>query len=110
LLDHIPRFSVGRTGNIPLTALALRPIGRDEKTSGTFDDPDIMDQKAIVETNGSIGFDQLFVGWTDSNFRDLHLHSIQSNGFHAVSDAFYRPSFLHVSGEKGDDRAGAYDR
>jgi hypothetical protein len=26
LLDHVPRFSVNRKCNIPLTALALRPI------------------------------------------------------------------------------------
>jgi hypothetical protein len=30
-------------------------------------------------------------------------------GFHAVSDSFYRPGFLNVSGEKGNDD-GAYDR
>jgi hypothetical protein len=34
--------------------------------------PDVVDQKAIVEANGSIGFDQFLVGWADSNFRDLH--------------------------------------
>jgi hypothetical protein len=28
LLDHASRFSVNRKGNIPLTALALRPIGK----------------------------------------------------------------------------------
>jgi hypothetical protein len=37
--------------------------------------PDVVDQKAIVEANGSIGFDQFLVGWADSNFRDLHVHS-----------------------------------
>jgi hypothetical protein len=40
-----------------------------------FDDPDVMDQKTIVEANGSIRFDEILVGWTDSNFRDLHVHS-----------------------------------
>jgi len=44
-------------------------------TSGTFDDPDVMDQKAIVEANARIRFDQLLVGWTDSNFGDLQVHS-----------------------------------
>jgi hypothetical protein len=34
---------------------------------------DVMDQKEIVETNESIDFDKILVGWTDSNFRDLHL-------------------------------------
>jgi hypothetical protein len=37
--------------------------------------PDVMDQKAIVEANGGIRFDQILVGWTDSNFRNLHGHS-----------------------------------
>jgi hypothetical protein len=41
----------------------VRPIGkRDEKTSGTFDDPDVMDQKAMIEANGSIAFDEFLVG------------------------------------------------
>jgi hypothetical protein len=34
-----------------------------------------VDQEAIVEANGSIGFDEFIVDWTDSNFRDLHNHS-----------------------------------
>jgi len=42
---------------------------------GTFDDPDVMDQKAIVEANGSVGFNEFLVNWTDSNFRDLHVCS-----------------------------------
>jgi hypothetical protein len=29
----------------------------------------------LVEANGRIRFDQLLVGWTDSHFRDLHVHS-----------------------------------
>ena len=37
--------------------------------------PDVIDQKAIVEANARIGFDQILVGWTDSNFRDLHVQS-----------------------------------
>jgi hypothetical protein len=46
-----------------------------KRSSGTFDNPDVMDQKAIVEGNGSIGFDEFLVGWTDSNFRNLNVHS-----------------------------------
>jgi hypothetical protein len=76
LLDHIPRFSVDRKSNIPLTALACVLLGNEMKrSSGTFDNPDVMDQKAIVEGNGSIGFDEFLVGWTDSNFRNLNVHS-----------------------------------
>jgi hypothetical protein len=45
LLDHVPRFNIERKCNIPLSAIALRHIGKgDEKASGTFDDPDVMDQ------------------------------------------------------------------
>jgi hypothetical protein len=63
LLDHPSRLSVDRKCNIPLSAIALRHIRKgDEKASGTFDDPDVMDQKAIIEANGSIGFDKLLVG------------------------------------------------
>jgi hypothetical protein len=85
-LDHVPRFSVDRKCNIAFTALAFRPIRKgDEKTTGTFDDPDFMDQKAIVEANGSIGFDELLVGWTDSNFRNLNVHSKpEYHGFHTA--------------------------
>jgi hypothetical protein len=65
LLDHSSCFSVDRKGNIPLTNFALRRIREgDEKTSGAFNDADVMDQKAIVEGNGSMGFDQSLVGWT----------------------------------------------
>jgi hypothetical protein len=39
--------------------------------------PDVVDQKAIVEANGSIGFDQFLVGWADSNFRDLHFSPLR---------------------------------
>jgi hypothetical protein len=34
-----------------------------------------MDQRAIVEANGSVAFDEILIGWTDSSFRDLHVHS-----------------------------------
>src|SRR5262244_4506482 len=74
LLDNPPRFSVGRKSNIPAGAIAQFPSGkRDKKTRGIFDDLDVMHQKAIVETNGSIGSDEFLVGWTDSDFRDLHV-------------------------------------
>jgi hypothetical protein len=39
---------------------------------GPLNDPDVVDQKTIVEANARIRFDQIFIGWTDSNFRDLH--------------------------------------
>ena len=44
-----------------------------KKTCRGFDDSDVIDHKAIVETNGSIGSDEFLVGWTDSDFRDLHV-------------------------------------
>jgi hypothetical protein len=54
------------TGDCLLSLLPIPDHQRqpedDEKASGTFDDSDVMDQKAIVEANGSIGFDELFVG------------------------------------------------
>jgi hypothetical protein len=34
-----------------------------------------MDQRAIVEANGSVAFDEILIGWTDASFRDLHVHS-----------------------------------
>src|SRR5262245_18433971 len=62
-----------------------------------------MDQKAIVEANGSIGFDELLAGWTDSNFRDLHLtFQPRCRRLHTVGYLLQRPSLLNVSGEKGN--------
>jgi len=44
-----------------------------------------VDQKAIVEAIVSIGFDELLVGWTDSNFRNLNVHSKpEYHGFHTA--------------------------
>jgi len=40
---------------------------------GAYDDSDVIDRKAIVEANGSIGSDGFLVGWTDSDFRDFHV-------------------------------------
>jgi hypothetical protein len=55
---------------------------------------DVMDQKEIVETNESIGFDKILVGWTDSNFRDLHLQfNPNVDRFHAVGDVLQRLAF-----------------
>jgi hypothetical protein len=44
------------------------------KDQWDLDNPDVMDQKAIIGANGSIGFIQILIGGTDSNFRDLHVH------------------------------------
>jgi hypothetical protein len=33
-----------------------------KRPAGTFDDPDVMNQKAIVEANGRIGFDKILFG------------------------------------------------
>jgi hypothetical protein len=40
-----------------------------------FNDFDIRDHKAVVEDNSRIGSEHILVGWIDSNFRDLHVHS-----------------------------------
>jgi hypothetical protein len=63
LPDHVPRFSVDRKRNIALTALAFCPVRKSyEKASGTFDNSDVIDHKAIVEADGSISFDEFLFG------------------------------------------------
>jgi hypothetical protein len=110
LLDHLRCCSDDGKGNIPLTNFALRRIREgDEKTSGAFNDADVMDQKAIVEANGSIGFDQNFVGWTILTPVIFMLIQPKCHGFYPVSDSFYGPSFLRVSGEKCNDGKKTYD-